>query len=280
MWIYIPFVLLHNLFFHLNWLFDDVEYNHRILLPFKGGGETFSHILMQFIFTHREPFSGAMWFVDSLFLGLLGYSLITKLCKLIKWSNLAFSRFIICMLVATISAYFHKLGFDIPKISNTCSAMLLICVGHFMGQRKLEFNNRYVFIVSLIVAFHYNALSIGMALNGNEYPDIVTLVVAPISVIYVLAYVFKKIDTSIVGKTINYVGRESFWVMGLHMIGFHIFSTILEMSGIKFEHHFTTPAIGNNWGLLVGYFFFGVTVPLIIKELANKLNSIIIRKND
>ena len=52
------------------------------------------------------------------------------------------------------------------------------------------------------------------------------------------------------------------------------------MSGIKFELHFTTPAIGNNWGLLVGYFFFGVTVPLIIKELANKLNSIIIRKND
>lgn len=108
MWIYIPFVLLHNVFFRLNWLYEDVEYNNRLLLPFKDYSETMKHLLMQLFFTHREPFSGAMWFVDSLFLGLLGYCLITLILynryfiKIFNKTNIPYLRMLSCITIALL----------------------------------------------------------------------------------------------------------------------------------------------------------------------------------
>jgi len=74
MYVYIPLVLLHNVFLKVGWLYDDVAYRHGFLSVFSFS-QILSHIGLQFLFTQREPFAGAMWFVDSLFLGLIIYSL-------------------------------------------------------------------------------------------------------------------------------------------------------------------------------------------------------------
>lgn len=289
MWIYIPLVLLHNLFFKWGWLFDDIVYNQRTLQPFTGITDTVKHLLMQFFFTHREPFSGAMWFVDSLFLALICFSIITiainKIFKVCENSSYGYNkvralRLIVCLILASLSIYLSKHGINIPKVSNTCSGMLLMCIGQMISQRRLDFDNKYMFVIALLVALHYNSLCIGMALNSNSYPDIVTLIVAPTSVLYVLAFIFKKIENSIFGKVINYVGKESFWVMGLHMVGFHVFTSLLVACGYTFEHHFTTPELGNNVVLLLGYFVFGCSVPLVIKETITRTYRIIRRRND
>lgn len=72
------------------------------------------------------------------------------------------------------------------------------------------------------------------------------------------------------GGIIEHIGKESFWVMGFHMVGFHVFTTLLSFFGIEFEHHFTTPNIGTNVFLLFGYLTFGVGIPLIIRFIFSK----------
>ena len=117
----------------------------------------------------------------------------------------------------------------------------------------------------MIIFYQYNLFDGGMALNSNRFHDMVHLVVCSWSAMYILAFIGKKIQRSSAGKIIAYIGKESFWIMGLHMIGFHVFSTFLNFFGMEFEHHFTTPNIDTNITLLIGYLFFGIGIPLLIK---------------
>ena len=67
--------------------------------------------------------------------------------------------------------------------------------------------------------------------------------------------------------------------MGFHMLGFHVVTTILGFFGIEFEHHFTTPEIGHNVFLLIGYLSFGIGIPLMIRFICyNKIYCFICKK--
>lgn len=274
MYVYIPFVLLHNVFLNNDWLYGDVNYHHGILSDYTFV-QTLYHVGCQFLFTQREPFSGAMWFVDSLFFGLIFYSLITimvfKYLNTRSDNDKRIVRFIICFCLAFMSAALRDVcGLNIPKISNTLSALVLICVGQFLGQMKLKFDNLLLLLVAFVIFIQYTVLTPSVALNGNQYKDVVYLIVSSVSALYILGTTSKKLVQSRWGGIIEHIGKESFWVMGFHMVGFHVFTTLLSFFGIEFEHHFTTPNIGTNVFLLFGYLTFGVGIPLIIRFIFSK----------
>lgn len=283
MYVYIPFVLLHNVFLNIDWLYDDVNYHHGILSDYTFV-QTLYHVGCQFLFTQREPFSGAMWFVDSLFFGLIFYSLITimvfKYLNTRSDNDKRIVRFIICFCLAFMSAALRDVcGLNIPKISNTLSALVLICVGQFLGQMKLKFDNLLLLLVAFVIFIQYTVLTPSVALNGNQYKDVVYLIVSSVSALYMLGTASKKLVQSRWGGIIEHIGKESFWVMGFHMVGFHVFTLILTLFGLEFEHHFTTPQIGHNVFLLLGYVFFGVSISLLIRYLCyNKIYKTFIKK--
>lgn len=264
--VYIPLVFFHNTFFSIKWLFPDIEYNHKFLDSYYSAGDVLVHSLKQIVFLNREPFAGAMWFVDSLFWGILLYGFITffvlKICD--KPRQAFYIKGVIFLLMTIISSIARdKYSIEIPKVSNTCSILVLLFVGQYLGQKKINFDNKIVLVASCLIFWQYDVLHRPMALNHNNYSDVVFLVVAPLSALYIIGFCGKKIQGDIVGRLFSYVGKESFWIMGLHMIGFHVFTTILETLGWNFEPHFTTPVLSNVF-LVLGYLLFGVCVPLIL----------------
>lgn len=276
LYVYIPLVLLHNVFLKFGWLFEDFKYRHGTMEEYSIV-QTIYHIVYQFLFTQREPFSGAMWFVDSLFLGLLMYSAVTifvsKCFKAYTANNKVFIRFVICFMFAFGSAALRDtFGIIIPKVSNTLSVIVLICTGHFLGQRKIDFDNKLLFIFALCIFFQYTVFAPNINLSNNQYKDVVSLIISSVSALYVFGFIGKNIAQTLVGKRIEHIGKESFWVMGFHIVGFHVFTSVLALFGVKFSAHFTTPDIGNNVFLLLGYLLFGVGIPLVIKHLCfNKI---------
>lgn len=200
MYVYIPFVLLHNVFLNNDWLYGDVNYHHGILSDYTFV-QTLYHVGCQFLFTQREPFSGAMWFVDSLFFGLIFYSLITimvfKYLNTRSDNDKRIVRFIICFCLAFMSAALRDVcGLNIPKISNTLSALVLICVGQFLGQMKLKFDNLLLLLVAFVIFIQYTVLTPSVALNGNQYKDVVYLIVSSVSALYILGTTSKKLVQS------------------------------------------------------------------------------------
>lgn len=131
LWIYIPLVLLHNVFLKWRWLYPDVVYNNRYLHVFSGV-DYVTHLASQFLFFWREPFSGAMWYVDSLLLALTVYSVGTWFSTKLTMSEPLQKKIVGfgIVLFATMSGIAtNHFGITISKFSNVFTGLLLIFVG-------------------------------------------------------------------------------------------------------------------------------------------------------
>lgn len=159
----------------------------------------------------------------------------------------------------------NKYGLTIRRFSNTFTAMLLIYVGKIMYQKmKLSFDNGYLAIVCGLVAFEVACMLGGVSLNGNEYKDILQLLVAAPAVLYII-YIGKHIEANVVGKAIAYIGKDSFYVMALHFVGFKLCTLSLQSINYSWGANLCdlTPNIDDNILLLFIYTLFGVGFPLL-----------------
>ena len=95
---------------------------------------------------------------------------------------------------------------------------------------------------------------------------------------YILLYIGKHIEANVVGKAIAYVGKDSFYVMALHFVGFKFCTLALQGIGYGGANLCDlTPVVGNNILLLFVYAFFGVGFPLVFMWGFRKCKTIILK---
>lgn len=260
-----PAVLLHNVLIKIGWY--SLESTAPVINIYSMM-DFVKQTVLAICLCGREPIVGAMWFVYVLFMALIGLSIVSWAIKKIAKNDRQYEwmRFIalltMCMVAGILS---NKYGLTIRRFSNTFTAMLLIYVGRIMYQKmKLSFDNGYLAIVCGLVAFEVACMLGGVALNGNEYKDILQLIVAAPAVLYIIMYIGKHIEKNVIGKAVAYVGKESFYVMALHFVGFKICTLALQSIGYGGASlSDLTPDIGGNILLLLLYAFFGVGIPLL-----------------
>lgn len=279
LYFYILAVLLHNVLIKIGWYSlesTDPVINTYSMMEFA------KQTVLAICLGGREPIVGAMWFVYVLFMALIGLSIVSWLIKKLakderqyEWMR-GIALLSMCMVAGILS---NKYGLTIRRFSNTFTAMLLIYVGKIMYQKiKLSFDNGYLAIVCGLVAFEVACMLGGVALNGNEYKDILQLIVAAPAVLYIIMYIGKHIETNVVGKVIAYVGKESFYVMALHFVGFKICTLALQSIGYGGASlSDLTPGVGGNILLLFVYAFFGVGFPLVFMWVFRKCKTIILK---
>lgn len=78
-------------------------------------------------------------------------------------------------------------------------------------------------------------------------------------------YIGKHIEANVVGKAIAYIGKDSFYVMALHFVGFKLCTLSLQSINYSGGANLCdlTPNIGDNILLLFIYALFGVGFPLL-----------------
>lgn len=265
LYFYVPAVLLHNVLIRIGWY--SLESNDPVINTYsmmKFAKQTVLAICLG----GREPIVGAMWFVYVLFMALIGLSIVSWLIKKLakderqyEWMR-GIALLAMCIVAGILS---NKYSLTIRRFSNTFTAMLLIYVGKIMYQKmKLSFDNGYLAIICGLIAFEVACMLGGVALNGNEYKDILQLIVAAPAVLYIIMYIGKHIETNVAGKAIAYVGKESFYVMALHFVGFKLCTLALQGIGYRRANlSDLTPTVGSNVLLLLIYAFFGVGFPLL-----------------
>lgn len=265
LYFYVPAVLLHNTLIKIRWYslesidpvintYSMIDFAKQTVLAICLGG--------------REPIVGAMWFVYVLFMALIGLSVVSWAIKKLakderqyEWMR-GIALLAMCIVAGILS---NKYGLTIRRFSNTFTAMLLIYVGKIMYQKmKLSFDNGYLAIICGLIAFEVACMLGGVALNGNEYKDILQLLVAAPAVLYIIMYIGKHIGANVIGKAIAYVGKDSFYVMALHFVGFKFCTLALQGIGYGGANlSDLTPVVGSNILLLFLYVIFGVGFPLV-----------------
>ena len=131
----------------------------------NGGDDYMGNIILTVLCAGREPIVGAMWFVYVLLFSLMGFSIISFICKKITKSQNAYNgyRLLVFSLLQLFSCLLtNQFEITIPRCSNVFSTMLLMYIGQQINQKwKWKFDNGYIALVCAILVYQ-GTLLMGM----------------------------------------------------------------------------------------------------------------------
>ena len=84
-----------------------------------------------------------------------------------------------------------------------------------------------------------------------------------IASLYIICYFSKRIERNVIGKCLAYCGKESFYIMALHFVGFKVMTIILNSFGLNLNLSSLTAPTNENLVLVLLYVTMGVCSPLI-----------------
>lgn len=195
LYFYIPAVLLHNVMLNIGFYDTATNYGGKYM-DYWGVGQFVKELVLVFLFAGREPILGAMWFVYVLLLAMIGLSVVSWILS--RWitdnQKLEVVRALVLFIGCVISCQLtNVIGFTIPRVNNTITAMWLIYCGYLMMNIfKLKFDNNWVAIFCGLVLYHIAAVEGGTMLNSNKYTDVLSLTASSVSALYVIAYLSKR----------------------------------------------------------------------------------------
>ena len=281
LYIYIPVLSLHNFFIRIGFYDLNIEYYGKYVTEW-GVMDFGKHLFTAICFAGREPLLGAMWFVYVLFMALCIISVVSWFLKMIgkKWDERTYELIRgLVFLTFAVFAYSltHLFDFTIPRFNNTLVAVWLIYVGMLVVQKAgFLFNNSIAALACGLIAWHSATCRGGVNLAANNFSDIIVLTVTSFACLYVVCYLSKLIEKSTwLNKVFSAIGRDSFYVMGLHFIGFKIGTLLLIFFGIEMPLAELLPPVGGSSLLFFYYALFGVGLPLAFMHVFRIIKNII-----
>jgi fucose 4-O-acetylase-like acetyltransferase len=264
MYLYIPAALLRNFLFDIGWYSSDVLYGGRTLARFFGGAEYIENVCKTVFFMGSEPIVGALWFAYVLFLCLCLVSFTAWLGrKIFKDSAERREHFVIIVLLliaigSSIASIHYNL--TIPRLSLVLTYAWLVYCGKLVHNKfKIRFDSRFAFCVCSIGLYSIAVQRKVVNMDEGQL-EIISMTFSSVFALYILAYIAKKCK----GKSASFfalIGRESFYIMGLHFVAFKLCQYVLMLFGIQQSLAEHAPACPNIW-LLLFYLSGGVLLPV------------------
>lgn len=156
--------------------------------------------------------------------------------------------------------------------------MLLLYIGQQLkGKLKVQFDNPYLFVAALLIVYESSLLTGSVGLNHNNYKDVLQLTIGSTCALYAVCYLSRKLEKYRLGRWLELCGRESFYIMALHIVGFKLCTMLLMAMGIVDGglEELMTPPLENNVLLLGCYTFCGMVFPLIFLYLFRRLKALL-----
>lgn len=269
---YIPAVLLHNVLFDIGFYDAAEEYGGKIISTY-GLLEFIKKIILAVLFAGREPILGAMWFVYALFMAHCGFTIISWALRLLVKKSVYYewvrclTFFLLCLIAVQLKSIW---GINIPRFNAGLYAVWLLYLGYQMRNRfNFQFKNAWLLAFSLVIVYCVTIENeIGI---GNMLDDAVLFTVNTLAATYVTCFVARALDKKWIGKAIAYCGRNSFYIMALHLFGFKLGTVLLSTLGIERSLSVEKPIADDSFFLFCFYLFIGVGFPLVFIYIFRKV---------
>ena len=103
--------------------------------------------------------------------------------------------------------------------------------------------------------------------------------------LYIVLFVSRKIERlHVLSCILSYIGRESLYIMALHILGLFICTRVINILGVgeylSMASSLYTYDVGGNIILGIFYLIFGITIPLISIQIFRLLKSKVLLTNN
>jgi len=287
--IYIPAILMHNFFFKIGFYSSGPNLGYSQTLQPYTSIDFIKKVIEALLFAGREPIVSPLWFAYVLCLALIGYSLITFFSQKIWKDKYPMARACICLFLSTVSSVLsNHFDWTINRFSNTLVVLSLLCCGQYLFQiKKVKFDSLPIFLCAVILSWQNFLFNGNILLNDNKFHDLFHIAIGSTCALYVICFLSKKIEGSLLGNGIQIVGKKSFYIMGLHLLAFKDVTSILHEIDESVNLARLTPLTDNNALLIAIYLVAGVGLPIIFAYLweflyhmaASRIKAIFCRRN-
>ena len=280
LYVFIPVLLFHNILINIGF-YDLTTYYSGRFVTYWNVRDLIENIVLSVFFAGREPLLGAMWFVYVLFIALCLLSFISYIThKIVSQKNYEKFRFALILTLAIISSTLTNV-FDItiPRCNNVFTAILLIYVGMMIKQRyKVKFDSGYVASICVLVVWHIASTKGTVSIVANIMPNVTSLLVSSVSSLYIICYLSKVLDKwPKVGGALSQIGKESFYIMGFHFIGFKFCTLFFNLLGMNLSLSQLKAPIGDKYWLIPFYLAISITFSLLLVKTIRFCKSKIVK---
>ena len=259
------FLLLHNIFYHLN--LYNIKYSTNDFL---------SKSIQIATMTGSEQLLGGFWFLkELLYASIISFFVFKLLVSLKLRLNIAtlLSCSILFMALALIQSF---VNFKIPTIgSKTFLATSYFIAGTAFHRVDMLFTNlnKLKIGIVLFVVFIISSVFVKGSINSQGYiifTYYAVSIVASISLIFLTKYFGKHVLC-----ILDYIGKRTLYILIFHFISFKIVSlALITIDNKPFTELASFPVIENNSSFLwIIYSIAGVTIPLLIKLGVDNISS-------
>lgn len=269
-------VLFHNIFLYMG-IIDKIYSKYTI-------GDIMVGILNSFLFQSVEPYSSTMWFIPNLLVSLIVYNFITSFVSNVKnIKEKEIKRTIIILILTILGIYINYKDYKIGLHYQTVFVVLpFIHLGQII---KLYLKDKLK--PNLIVSLGGIILSImclvvfdgGVELSKNQiWNPLLFYTLAPLLIyaVYTMCFYIDK-RLSKMTKILQYIGKNTFQIMCLHITCFKLLDYIvINLITKNYDILSKFPvSYSNYWP---AYVIIGVIGPLIGVYLVKKIKTYFLRK--
>lgn len=259
------FLLLHNVFFHLN-LYNS-KYGFRGIASNLYTCNDFVvhafHIITRM--TDNEQLLGGFWFLRSLLIGsIIGYLVIKNVHSMVTGGVVLLMLTIFLSFINKHIPYF-ELG------ARETFAALFFVSGHYYKKQKWKVHERNYICPTAIVLITFGVFSYQSNLLNFTYWQVVPYFATAIVGILATFYLSKQVSkhSNRFKSYLVYIGNNTLPVLTWHMVSFKLVSLlIICVYQIPMEHLAEFPVIEqytkDGWFIL--YFLIGMGVPLVLSK--------------
>lgn len=287
--IYFPFVgfgllflVLHNFLFKINIYSDKAGYDNNV-----------SHLynISEFIqnakgvikFEFAEQLGGTFWFFIVLFFTSILFCLISYFIENYILRDKEYVRFFIittCFVIGNL-ATFNKIS--LPRLidNRALVALSVYYLGYMYKKYESKISMNIYFAFAAFILLFLNKRYGIIAMDSNIYSSPAFFILNSILGIYLNIYVGKLLDTKFKFNLLQYIGKNSLYIMVFHFLAFKVVNFIqVLLYRYPVYRVATFPVIRNNGLWWIPYAIAGTLLPIGIKYLFDtiikktKINSI------
>lgn len=281
----IVFILLNNLFLHINVYTDNpafLEANFgEVSFVSLGNYYTVGTIIKQIIkaalFQSGTQMGGAFWFFKVMFLVLIGYTAVEFIVHRITSDNKKqlLIQTLVAIVLLLIGYWCYLTEHSLKGMNRVCSVYILIHLGVLLKQYSVmqrirnRSNNWITLMISLLVlVLGYHRGYISIADNSIENPlFFVMMSLAGWFFIYSIAELLVERHFKF-NDVITYISIHSVPIIALHFLCFKIVSVVAVIAyGMEKYMIAAFPVLMVSGAWWIAYTLVGLSVPLLLEKL-------------
>lgn len=164
-------------------------------------------------------------------------------------------------------------GIRIPRYANVFAIALLIYIGFLI--RRYDVCQRIGlrwFVVSAIIFYLCTIFCGPNILMTNDYYSVPSMLLCIVSAFFALYYVSVRIENTLIGMSLAFIGRHSFAIMVWHLSAFKLVTLCLNLFGYNIPIHILE-SYAPSLALLLLYTSVGVLLPALMDRGIEELRS-------